>query len=85
MMNRMSSFLSLFSRKNNNVEVFVERGDECESSKNLSEVEHPETFLDVDGFKDDVCNDGYDPYEVKYDVFTELVKGTRYEQFAGKT
>ncbi|RRJ54748.1 hypothetical protein EHV15_34710 [Paenibacillus oralis] len=89
MLKRIGSyFFSLFPKKNKSGEVIVERDIECEVSKNLSETEQTEPLMD-DSLRNDYGDDEYDPYEEKYqpmfDVFSDLVKGTRYERFAGRT
>jgi hypothetical protein len=90
MLKRIGSyFVSLFSKKNNRDEAIVVCDEECEASKNTSEVEQAEPYIDEGAHNDHYAEDEYDPFEEKYqpmfDRFADLVRGTRYERYSGRT
>lgn len=89
----VSIFSLLFSRKDNREGVYVESFEEKDTSNDPSDLQQPVIFLDVENTLEVADPNNYenDPYEeeyqnpITYDLFNQLVKGTRYEQYSGNT
>ncbi|MEK5358109.1 hypothetical protein [Paenibacillus sp. FSL L8-0709] len=60
--------------------------DEADRNEtNMVEFKHQVVQSETDNIFEDSLIDESDPHEDNYEVFSDLVKGTRYEKYAGKT